>query len=467
VVFNNGWQGPDRGHGHGFYIQNTVGGKYIKDNIIFQGFDLGIQAYGSDEADINNLNFQGNVFYNAGALSDRAQGSNLLLGGGRVAQNPVVMNNFTYNSLTIYSQSFNLGYEPFGAGSSNALVKDNYFARGISRFKTPMTNATITGNTFYSQNAEGLNRSEFPQNTFFPVTAFPDYPPVPTQNFISIRRNPYESNRSHIVIYNWLKSNTVSVNVSSVLNAGDSYELHNSQNYFGDVIQGTYSGGLLSIPMTGRTVAAPYGRPAPLTTFPEFGVFVLIKTSGSSVPVQTHTITATALANGSITPAGTVNVQAGTNQTFLITPNSGYKINQVVVDGAIRNFSGSVYSFSNVTAAHSISVSFVPSPSTVNSSSPNSGVDEVTNVSNTIVGKKKEARFDFTLGVSGPVKADLYTAKGEHIVELKNEFVTAGQPGRITWDGHLKNGEVAASGVYLIRIKLGDKDLTRKVVVVR
>ena len=49
LIFYNGWQGrgTDRGHGHGIYIQNRDGAKLLSDNIIFDQFGLGIQAYGS------------------------------------------------------------------------------------------------------------------------------------------------------------------------------------------------------------------------------------------------------------------------------------------------------------------------------------------------------------------------------------------------------------------------------------
>ncbi|NLG98361.1 MAG: hypothetical protein GX491_19275, partial [Chloroflexi bacterium] len=48
-------------------------------------------------------------------------------------------------------------------------------------------------------------------------------------------------------------------------------------DYFGDVLEGTYDGKGLTIKMTGHSVAQPIGlKFKPDTTFPEFGVFVLI-----------------------------------------------------------------------------------------------------------------------------------------------------------------------------------------------
>ena len=72
---------------------------------------------------------------------------------------------------------------------------------------------------------------------------------------------------------------------------------------------------------------------------------------------STHTITASAGANGAIAPSGNVMVYHGTNQTFNITPNSGYKITGVTVDGTNVG-AVTTYTFTNVTANHSISAAF-------------------------------------------------------------------------------------------------------------
>ncbi|MBI4765385.1 MAG: fibronectin type III domain-containing protein [Deltaproteobacteria bacterium] len=69
------------------------------------------------------------------------------------------------------------------------------------------------------------------------------------------------------------------------------------------------------------------------------------------------TITATAGSNGSITPSGSVSVNSGANQTFTITPNSGYRVSGVTVDGASVG-AVTTYTFTNVTANHSIAATF-------------------------------------------------------------------------------------------------------------
>ena len=73
--------------------------------------------------------------------------------------------------------------------------------------------------------------------------------------------------------------------------------------------------------------------------------------------VPTYTITASAGSNGTISPNGAVSVTQGANQTFAITPNSGYQVLAVTVDGTNMG-AVTTYTFSSVTAAHTISATF-------------------------------------------------------------------------------------------------------------
>ena len=68
LVYYNGWTASDRGHGHGIYMQNQTGTKTIEGNVIFSGFGLGIQAYGSETAHLDNFLIQGNTLFNGGDL---------------------------------------------------------------------------------------------------------------------------------------------------------------------------------------------------------------------------------------------------------------------------------------------------------------------------------------------------------------------------------------------------------------
>jgi uncharacterized delta-60 repeat protein len=68
-------------------------------------------------------------------------------------------------------------------------------------------------------------------------------------------------------------------------------------------------------------------------------------------------ITATAAANGSITPAGTTNFVSGSNQVYTITPAMGYCVQDVLVDGVSVGPVTS-YTFTSIISSHTIDVSF-------------------------------------------------------------------------------------------------------------
>ena len=71
-----------------------------------------------------------------------------------------------------------------------------------------------------------------------------------------------------------------------------------------------------------------------------------------------YTIKAAAGAGGSISPYGNVSVREGSDRTFTITPDKGYAVSNVKIDGksigAVRS-----YTFENVRHAHTIEVSFM------------------------------------------------------------------------------------------------------------
>jgi hypothetical protein len=266
LIYYNGWEGPDRGHGHGIYTQNQAPSvKQITDNIFFSGFSHGVHAYGSSNAYLDNFDVEGNTIFNAGNLSANG-GRNLLLGGEIVANNPIVSGNFIYRSPgpSPISDS-DLGY---GAGCSNATITGNYVSNNA--YFVNCLPVTMTGNIAYGSIA-GVSLAQYPNNTYYPS------PPSGVEVFI--RPNAYEAGRANITIYNWDLVPTVSVDLSAILPVGSIYEIRNAQDFFAPpVLSGTYDGNPVSIPMTGLSVATPVGWTAPPPTGPEFNAFVLITT---------------------------------------------------------------------------------------------------------------------------------------------------------------------------------------------
>ncbi len=106
---------------------------------------------------------------------------------------------------------------------------------------------------------------------------------------------------------------------------------------------------------TGTSVTA---NPTSATTYTVTATTMGCSTSASvTVAMQTYAIVATAGTGGTISPAGTTNVVCASNRSYTITPNSGYAIQNVLVDGVSQGAISS-YTFNNVTAAHTIQATF-------------------------------------------------------------------------------------------------------------
>jgi len=83
----------------------------------------------------------------------------------------------------------------------------------------------------------------------------------------------------------------------------------------------------------------------------------------AQVPTTSYSISASAGTGGSISPSALVSVSSGGSKGFTITPNSGYKIADVKVDGTSVG-AVSLYNFSNVTSNHTISATFTATTTT-------------------------------------------------------------------------------------------------------
>lgn len=87
--------------------------------------------------------------------------------------------------------------------------------------------------------------------------------------------------------------------------------------------------------------------------------------TAKTADIQTQfTITATAGEGGKIAPTGATKVYKGTSKAFTITPNAGYHVDSLTVDGTAVNVV-TEYTFSDVTANHKIAVTFAKDAVTV------------------------------------------------------------------------------------------------------
>lgn len=305
VIYNNGWRAPDRTHGHSIYAQNRDGQKRIRETILFNPYSFNMHIYGSRRAFLNNFLLEGNIGFNG----------RWLVGGEGPMKNITLRENLLYgnNAQLCYWNRPNENLRLEGnylPGVTTALywdrmeVRNNTFVRPGQQgermsvsFWTPegLQNSVFEGNTYYVLDPKiqvlRVGRVDGPQVTDYPfarlqselgfektgrLIATPQG--RPEKPVVLVRRNEYEPERGHVVIYNWPLLDEVEVDISMMHpRPGDRWTLRNVQNYFEEALSGVYEGKPLRVPMKGWTAAAPVGEDKPLyaVTFPEFGVFVL------------------------------------------------------------------------------------------------------------------------------------------------------------------------------------------------
>ncbi len=98
---------------------------------------------------------------------------------------------------------------------------------------------------------------------------------------------------------------------------------------------------------------------SPPDTTPALGVELrVLDAIGFTRVIPQVVITASAGSGGVISPTGTVNENLGANQLFTATPNSGYLVNQWLLDSTVVQTGGSNYTLTNIQTSHTVQVTF-------------------------------------------------------------------------------------------------------------
>lgn len=384
LSYYNGFVGPDRNHGHGFYMQNATGTKVISDNIVGDNADEGMQIYGSASADIIGFNIVGNLLYNTGSWPSSNYQSNIILAGGAVRQDIQIENNYSFFPPASFGGYMNLGEAGVG---QDVAIQNNVFVGGYQSVDVEENTGPVsyTGNINYTgasalrlaelllYNNEGLSSYTWDNNTYYDLTPYHFFfgsttgsstsgsndsfatwksqtgfdadssytQSAPTGVWTYVRPNKYESKRANIAIYNWSSSSSVGVDLSTVLSSGDQYVVLDAQNFFGSpVASGTYSGGTVSIPMTGLSKATPVGFAAPAHTAPLYGTFVvMVPGAGAAMqpqPPSSPAPTAVVVTTISL-PGGT----AGTSYSTQLTASGGTSPYTFTASGLPANLTAS------------------------------------------------------------------------------------------------------------------------------
>jgi hypothetical protein len=325
IVYNNGWIGPDRGHGHAFYLQNEIGRKLIEDNVLFNSFSSGLKiggtagyllgfdvignssflagapALGSFEYQLNldleggaiagNNTFDRNSFYLIG------QGSALRLGigGDPMEPHPIKFTNNivhggiffdTWPSMTITGNKFGtptvydaagdrfiFGNIPLGASHTSYVVDNNSYSYPAASLRGPFYLKENGVATTYATIEAWRVATGWDRNSTLTGSPF-------TGPDVIVRPNRYEPGRATVTVWNWDGSaSSASADMSGVLKAGDTYTVHHVYDFYGPpVASGTYSGGSISLPLRDYTPPTPIGMTSPPPSAGiAFNVFIIRK----------------------------------------------------------------------------------------------------------------------------------------------------------------------------------------------
>ncbi len=335
LIYNNGWVAPDRGHGHNLYLQNAAATpKLITNNITYNSFDIGIQAYGS-AGPVSHLHLDGNVAFNGGLPAGHRVDNILFLGGG-TEQDIQVSNGVFYNPLD--ATAGNTGYNEFDGTGVDLTLRNNYWIGAIPTgyFTLQLRNyqsLLFTGNMVVGP----ITLGNIPTNTWGANSYFNSTPPPgldltstvvnhnPTGVTRIVQPNKYEPGRANIIVLNWDKNPMVTVDISSSgLQVGTQYEVRDSQNFWGTpVLTGTYDGNPIALPMALTQVSQIIGGfPTPAHTSAEFNAFILLPKGTVAQPPAPVAAPLINLSSSSLSFSGAANVSAPAPQNLTLT-NSG------------------------------------------------------------------------------------------------------------------------------------------------
>jgi hypothetical protein len=162
-------------------------------------------------------------------------------------------------------------------------------------------------------------------------------------------------------------------------------------------------------------------------------------------PLPTYTITTSAGTGGSISPDAETTVYEGDSLKFIITPESGFEIDSVLVDGS---FVGAVnsYEFTGITANHSIEAVFTRLTS----------IKDMTAGSHSIL-YPNPAKHQFTISTINNKNADI------EIYDMKGDFIKAFR--NMDGDRTIPVMEIGGSGMYIIKIIADDGTGVKKLIV--
>ncbi len=159
-----------------------------------------------------------------------------------------------------------------------------------------------------------------------------------------------------------------------------------------------------------------------------------------------YLITSSAGDNGSISPSGNTYVNEGSNPTFTISPNSGYHISGLTVDGESVSITSS-YVFENVIDKHTISATFAKNspPGPGPGPGPDPGPVDVTIVASAGEGGSISPEGDVKVDAGKDVVFTITPDKGYIISDVKVDGKSVGKVSSYTFFKVAANSSISAT----------------------
>lgn len=252
ITYNQGWElgTADRGHGHSLYIQNGTGiAKKVRHNIFGPGYGWNIHCYSASQP-MEDIDWEANIAGFGGLLANEN------------------------NSYSILRYGSIIG----GGGAVNRhRIDRHYRAEGIwdiDYLTSGQDDLTLTG----------VVRGVTGKSAWTNLT---DTSTSPTGDAVYVEPNEHEDGRANIIIYNaTAMASAVSVDLSSVLDNGDTYGIFDGFNPLaGPLHTGTYSGPVsITMPTSFPTPVGGWRWGSAPARSVAFGAFVVRKVTSWVAP---------------------------------------------------------------------------------------------------------------------------------------------------------------------------------------
>ncbi|MEM7288006.1 MAG: right-handed parallel beta-helix repeat-containing protein [Actinomycetota bacterium] len=291
LIYNCGWVGTDRPHGHSVYIQSQdTGSKLFEANLVSTSYGRSVQIYGSDQ--VHNVTMTENTFAGGNSVGGDPK-SPLYLGGA--VRNLVFEDNHVYTvakePVSIIGSRAPMSFDRNYLMTTEAAVGGVWFrsGNGISGHDNH-----IAAPSYLLRREAGASLADWNDNTYYGQPLFNPGQTLTAWRLITgadsrstvvsgspthvkVTGNRYDDDRGVVTIWNGGGLASVDVDVSSILEPGDSYRILDGQNLGGaPIMSGVYSGGTLSFPLTGRSVGSPIGGGTPAAWTIDFGTFAVL-----------------------------------------------------------------------------------------------------------------------------------------------------------------------------------------------